>query len=220
MPESSTEFIVSASAEEYAVAERATVRVDISASSSESKAEAYDAVQSAHTRLAAQARAFCHGDAAAATGHRITAPASYSRKTPYSEADGQSVTEHSTASRVEVEFQDFEEVADWLAALADEALASRTTVVWSLTGETLRRLEAKVRTQAVRNARQLAEDFAAGDGIDVSTLRLAKVDSTPRSPSGMVAGAASAGARDSFSFTPPEVSVSASVTAVFTTSEV
>lgn len=226
MTESTTEFIVSADAERHIRAERATVHVNISSRSEDSKSDAYNAVAAVHSRLEAQARAFRHGSGAA-TWHHTTAPSSYSFKEAWKN-DGETEPRHRTvfvtSSSIEVKFQDFEAMSDWLAELADEPLVSSGPPTWTLTEHTRKDAESKVRTQAVKNARQYAADFAAGDDIEPSALRLVKVDASVSSgpvyaAAGAVRGAAGSG-NASFAITPKEVTVSASVTATFAANEV
>lgn len=229
MTESSTEFIVSATAERYIRAERATVHVTVSARSENSKSDAYNTVAAVHSRLEAQARAFRHGSPSAATWHHATAPASHSFKEAWKN-DGETEPRHRTvfvtSSSIEVKFQDFDAMSDWLAALADEPLVSSGAPTWTLTERTHSEAESKVRTQAVKNARKYATDFAAGEDIEASSLHLAKVDATiSAAPAHAVAvGSALRGAGSgnnaSFAVTPTEVKVAAFVTATFTTTEV
>lgn len=227
MTESTTEFIVTADAERHIRAERAIVHVNISARSEDSKADAYNAVAAVHSRLEAQARGFRDGSSSAATWHHATAPASHSFKEAWKN-DGETEPRHRTvfvsSSSIEVKFQDFEAMSDWLAYLADEPLASSGSPAWALTERTRKDAESKVRTQAVKNARQYAADFAAGDDIEPSSLRLVKVDaSVSTAPAYGAAGALRGGAgggNASFIVTPKEVTVSASVTATFAATEV
>ena len=227
MTESTTEFIVTADAERHIRAERATVHVNISARSEDNKAAAYNAVAAVHSRLEAQARGFRDGSSGAATWHHATAPASHSVTEAWKN-EGETEPRHRTvfvtSSSIEVKFQDFAAMSDWLAYLADEPLASSGSPAWALTERTRKDAESKVRTEAVRNARQYAADFAAGDDIEPSSLRLVKVDaSVSTAPVHGVAGAlrgSAGGSNASFAVTPKEVTVSASVTATFAATEV
>ena len=228
MTESATEFIVTADAERHIRAERAIVHVNISARSENGKADAYNAVAAVHSRLEAQARGFCDSSSGAATWYHATAPASYSFKEAWKN-EGETEPRHRTvfvtSSSIEVKFQDFETMSDWLAALADEPLVSSGSPTWTLTERTRKEAESKVRTQAVKNARQYAADFAAGDDIDPSSLRLAKVDASVSAAAIFAAPraakmAAGGGGNASVAVTPQEVTVSASVTATFAANEV
>lgn len=227
MTESTTEFIVTADAVRHIRAERATVHVSISSRSESSKSDAYDAVAAVHNRLDAQARALRHSSVGAATWHYAAAPTSYSFKEAWKN-DGETEPRYRlvfvTSSSIEVKFQDFEAMSDWLSELATEPLVSSAPPVWSLTEHTRKKAESKVRTRAVKNARQYAADFAAGDDIEPSSLRLVKVDASVSSaPVYGVAGALRGGAggsNASFIVTPKEVTVSAFVTATFAATEV
>jgi uncharacterized protein YggE len=226
MTESTSTFTVTADAERHIRAERATIRARISARSEHSKDEAYNAVQAVHSRLEAQARAFRQGGhAAPATWHHASAPSSYSIREEFKGDDKeiQSRTVFITASVVTVKFQNFETMSDWLAELAGETLVASLTPEWTLTEKTRKDAESGVRTQAVKNARAYAADFAAGDDIDASALRLVSVDASvktgyPYAAAGATRG--SAGGSAAFAVTPNEVTVSASVTATFETTEV
>lgn len=220
MTEIVTEFTVTADAERHIRAERATIVAHISSRSLNSKAEAHNAVAGVHNRLAAQARAF-RGDGTA-TWHHATAPSSYSIKESWKPDKGSEPRDRTvfvTASKVEVKFQDFEAMSDWLAELADESLVQTSQPLWALTEQTRKEAESRVRTLAVRNARLYANDYAAGEDIEASALRLSKVDASVSSRGGYpMAGAtrsSTAPGNATFSVTPNEVTVSASVTATF-----
>lgn len=220
MTETATEFTVTADAERHIRAERATVIAHISSRSLTSKSEAHNAVAEVHNRMAAQARAF--RSSGAATWHHATAPSSYSIKEswkPDKDSEPRDRTVFVTASKVEVKFQNFEAMSDWLAELADEPLVQTSQPLWALTEQTQKETESKVRTLAVRNARQYANDYAAGEDIEPSALRLSKVDASVSARGGYPMAGATRGSAGSsntaFAVTPNEVTVSASVTATF-----
>lgn len=215
MTETRTKFTVTGTAEKHIRAERATIHLHISAKSPTSKTEAYAKVAEVHNRLEAAARGF--RDAKAATWHRATAPLSYATK-EYADGNRDEVrTVFVTQSSVEVKFQDFQVLADWLAELADEPLVSSGSPVWALTERTRKDNESGVRTAAVKNARKLANDFAAGEDIDPEWLTLAKVDARPGSHQYLGAGAtrSAAAGNQAMSITPNEVTISSTVTATF-----
>lgn len=224
MTESQTTFIVTASAEKHLRAERATIRLRISARSENSKADAYDAVSAVHNRLEREAREFRRGDDAPATWHHASAPTSAVYKEVDPKNDKRRVTVFTASSSIAVKFRDFEKLADWLAALADEQLVTSGAPEWTLTERTRKDNESAVRTQAVRNARQLATDYAAGDDID-GGLRLVTVDARVAAGQGYYAAAAAprgaaSGGHAVVAITPNEVTLRAEVTATYAVDEV
>lgn len=167
-----TTFNVSGTAERYSAPERAIVHIRVNATSL-AKGEAYRGVVEIHNELVKQAAAFKNADAA--TWFDASAPSTYSyqeRWVPDGEdAEPQTRMRYAAASKVSVKFQDFEKMGEWLAELADLELVS-TSVEWKLTDETKKRILKEIRSEAVANARELAEDYARGDGIDPSVTKL------------------------------------------------
>lgn len=218
-----TTFNVSGTAERYSAPERAIVHVRVSATSL-IKGEAYRGVVAIHNWLAEQATEFRTADAA--TWFDTSAPSTYSyqeRWVPDGEdAEPQSRMRYSSSSRVSVKFKDFEKMGEWLAELADQDFVS-TSVEWKLTDETQKRIQKEIRSEAVANARELAEDYARGDGIDPAVSRLSLVSvsdnsthtfesyrSPLRGASAMRAGSAPVAA-----VSPEDIQLSANITALF-----
>lgn len=166
-----TTFNVSGTAERYSAPERAVVHIRISATSP-TRGEAYRGVVEIHNVFVDQAAAFRDSDAA--TWFDASAPSTYSYQESYrptKNAELKVRMRYSASSRISVKFKDFEKMGEWLAELADLELVS-TSVEWKLTDETKKRILKEIRSEAVANARELAEDYARGDGIDPSAIRL------------------------------------------------
>lgn len=215
---------VTASAEKHIRAERATVRVRISAKSEDDKGQAYDAVARVHNRLEGQARAFRASKAA--TWHHASSPASFRYKELVS-SSGQAheyTDFYATQSAVTVKFQDFDALADWLAELADEPLVDTGRVEWDITVDTREENESSVRTRAVKNARALATDYAAGEDISPDALRLKSIDASttsgPHYAAAAARGAAGGSGHAAIAIVPDEITIKAEVTAVYTADEV
>lgn len=218
-----TTFNVSGTAERYVAPERAVVHIRISATSL-SKGEAYRAVVAIHNWLADHAIDFNSTDAA--TWFDTSAPSTYSyqeRWTPDGEdAEPQSRMRYTASSRVSVKFKDFEKMGEWLAELADQEFVS-TSVEWKLTDATKKRIQKEIRSEAVANARELAEDYARGDGIDPSVSRLSLVSVSDNSTHAFEsygsplrgASAMKVGSAPVAAMSPEDIQLSANITALF-----
>ena len=113
-------------------------------------------------------------------------------------------------------------MGEWLAELSEQELIS-VSVEWKLTDETRKRLQKEIRGEAVANARELAEDYARGDGVVIDAAhRMALLSvsdndshyggpSPLRGASAMKAGSAAPVA----AMSPEEIRVSANITALF-----
>ncbi len=217
-----TKFNVSGTAERYSAPERAIVHVQVSATSLQ-RGAAYKGVVEIHNGLVDAADSF--KNSGAATWFDASAPSTYSYQERWvpdgKDAEPQTRMRYAASSRVSVKFRDFEQLGEWLASLADQDFVS-TSVEWKLTDETEKRIQKAIRSEAVANARELAEDYARGDGIDpaVSRLRLVSVSdnanhyggpSPLRSASAMKVGSSAPVA----SISPEEIRLSADITAIF-----
>lgn len=218
-----TTFNVSGTAERYAAPERAIVHIRVGATSLE-KGEAYRGVVNIHNGLVALADDF--KSTAAATWFDASAPSTYSYQEHWvpdgEDAEPQTRMRYAASSRVSVKFQDFEKMGEWLAELSEQELIS-VSVEWKLTDETRKQLQKEIRGEAVANARELAEDYARGDGVVIDAAhRMALLSvsdndshyggpSPLRGASAMKVGSAAPVA----AMSPEEIRVSANITAVF-----
>jgi len=167
-----------------------------------------------HNRLVSAATAYRRTNAA--TWHAASAPSTHTYlKHFYGDEAGREPEQRFSAwSTITVKFQDFEVMADWLADLGAEESVN-VHVSWALTVATRHAIEAEIRGKAVANARVLAEQYAAGDGL--SGLQLVSVDATggSRSFDGAIATRAAGSAQPVSVIIPNDITVSANVTAVF-----
>lgn len=167
-----TTFNVSGTAERYSAPERAIVHVRVNATSLV-RGDAYRGVVAIHNELVAEAADFKSTDVA--TWFDASAPSTYSYQESWvpdgEDAEPQTRMRYAASSRISVKFKDFEKMGEWLAELSEQELIS-VSVEWKLTDETRKRLQKEIRGEAVANARELAEDYARGDGIDPSATRL------------------------------------------------
>lgn len=218
-----TTFNVSGTAERYSAPERAIVHVRVSATSL-NKGDAYRGVVAIHNELVAEASDFRTADVS--TWFDASAPSTYSyqeRWVPDGEdAEPQTRMRYAASSRVSVKFQNFEKMGEWLAELADRDFIA-TSVEWKLTDATQKSILKEIRSEAVANARELAEDYARGDGIDPSATRLElksvsdnsyqhteSYASPLRGASAMKVGSAPVAA-----VSPEDIQLSANITALF-----
>lgn len=209
-------FTVSGSAQRHREPERGTVTVRISVTGPDRDLVTRTATDT-HNRIEASARVYRDSDAA--TWHSASPVTThtyldYSSKKP--------VCRFAAGSVIKVKFQDFEELTEWLAILGSES-DIQTGVSWDLTRATRLALEEKVRGEAVKEARRIAEQFAAGDGLSgvqlVSITGDSQEDRGYRSYGssmlrGGLPGAASAPAPVAV-VEPENITVSAKVIAVF-----
>jgi len=204
--------------------ERATVTVQIAVTDTESGA-AYESAVAYHNEVVAVAKE--RESSGAVVSWEAEAPTSYSYRDHFSSPDGESSarTVYATRTVIRIVFQDFSAMGRLLADFSDNEFTA-ITVSWDLTEETRMELERSVRIQAVQNARRLAEDYAEGDGISATKENLLLESISDHRDSSNFGGATPrvAAATRSLApvaeFSPREITVSASVSAVYRALEV
>ena len=131
--------------------------------------------------------------------------------------------------RVEVKakFSDFAKLGEWLNTLLTREGVRLSYIDWSLTEQRKKELELQLRQRVVQLAREKTEQYAEAAGLHISaTKTIADVGLLNNSADGyansfaLPRGAAAktgavSGAIDSYSFTPEDVLISASIEAEF-----
>lgn len=217
-------FHVAGSAHASHAPERATATVQITVADVDGGA-AYDSAVTYHNEVVAVAKE--HESSGATANWEAEAPTSYSyREQRFNSSDEEpsSRTAYATRTVIRIEFQDFSALGRFLADFSDNEFTA-VAVSWELTEETRKELERSVRIQAVQNARRLAEDYAEGDGINGAKDNLILESVSDHRDSGAFGAAprAAAVARSSApvaEFSPREITVSASVSAVYRALEI
>lgn len=222
-----TTLNVSGTAERFVAPERAVAHIRINHSSL-TKGEAYRDVVAIHNSLVARARGFQRDGSA--TWFDASAPSTYSHQEYYEKISGRK-GEHgvrmryAASSRISVKFQDFDQLGEWLAELADIELVS-SSVEWKLTDVTRKAVQKEIRGEAVRNARELAEDYAQGDATlatEVDSLKIVSIsdgsapqhDYYPSPLRGAVMARSAGAAAPAAEMSPEDIQISASIFVVF-----
>ena len=218
-----TKLNVSGTADRFIAPERAVAHIRL-AQSSLTRGEAYRELVAIHNALVERAGRFKKDGTA--TWFDASAPSTYSHQEyyrPTKNADQKTRMRYAASSRVSVKFQDFEKLGEWLAELADVEMAS-TSVEWKLTDATRKTVQKEIRGEAVRNARELAEDYAQGDpalasavdNLKIKTISDSSAVPEPFYPSPLRSAVAMAGsAAPAAEMSPEDIRLSASISVVF-----
>ncbi len=221
-----TTLNVSGTAERFIAPERGVAYIRL-AQSSLTRGEAYRELVAVHNELVRRAGSFKQDGAA--TWFEASAPSTYSHQEYYEKANGRKGDRglrmrYAASSRVSVKFQDFEKLGEWLAELADVEMAA-TSVEWKLTDATRKAVQKQIRGEAVRNARELAEDYAQGDpalAAAVDSLKIVSISDSSASPEGFypsplrsAVAMKAGGAAPAAEMSPEDIRLSASISVVF-----
>lgn len=131
------------------------------------RGEVWDQARAAHNDLANQAVALVNAKKAVDWTALEVQVGSYYEWMPMRDNPGQSeqVRKYRASGDITVEFKDFTELGLWLAAVAELPNVEVRGVSWSLTEATKTNLHRKIRHDAVQDARQRADDYAADFGL-------------------------------------------------------
>lgn len=137
-----------------------------------SRAEVWEKALTAHAKLAGRAADLvAQGKAVDWTALEVQV-GSYYDWVPMVGNPGQSeqVRRYRAAGDVTVEFADFQELGQWLASIAESTGVEVRGVNWSLTDNTRQTIAREVRSEAVLDAKQRAEDYARDIGTPDITI--------------------------------------------------
>jgi len=213
---------VSGTAQRDLAPELARVQVSVSFEHADA-APAAKAAIALHERLVSDAKAFV--DAGEASEWHATQVVTGPVR---SWNDKKEIVRQRAASRLTVEFVDFDALGTWLGALAATRGASVGWTSWALTRETRERVEAELRLEAARDAIARAGAYASAfTSVPVAPRLVALYESGLRPSSGaadsggsafaapMLAGNPRSAAAPSFALEPEDITVGVSLSADF-----
>ncbi|QZY51763.1 SIMPL domain-containing protein [Leucobacter tenebrionis] len=195
-------------AETHVLAERATITALISVTSRD-RSGSIDAATRLHNWLVQRAEQLrASGDA---TWHSADPITTWSYKSYAEGKPKQVVFEHRTSSRVRVKLSNLSLVSALVTELAEAGVT--TDVDWSLTENTRRVYERRMRKAAVESAREVANDYAGALGQRIESV--VSISDAPVGGTPMAAFARSAAAAGASEVTVAEITVSATVSGVY-----
>lgn len=198
--------------EQHILAERATITARVSSTSRDRSASIADATRTHNWAVQRAEQLRTSGDA---TWHAADPISTWTHKT-YAEGKQQKVVvEHTTSSRVRVKLSNLALVSELVTEFAEAGLS--TDIAWSLTEESRRAHERRVRAAAVGEARMIAEDYATALGRRIGavvSVSDAPQGSFPAQPRFAAASALGDGPAE---VTIAEITVSATVAGVYET---
>lgn len=212
-----TTYHVTGSAEATHAPELAQIVFNVGASGPSAEDVATVALRE-HNKLAERLTSLAAADDSIEV--QVNAPSSYVIERWVSDEDGH-VLHYVTNSRLKLTLSNFVQLGGLLGDyLGDDYV--KVSVEWKLTSETIENLKRRVRQAALANARELAEDYAAGDPttINAALVLLSVTDeNSVRRPVLARAGAMKASAAERPHLSPEDITISASVNAIFKTYE-
>ncbi|QZY51778.1 SIMPL domain-containing protein [Leucobacter tenebrionis] len=195
-------------AETHVLAERATITALVSVTSRD-RSGSIDAATRLHNWLVQRAEQLrASGDA---TWHSADPITTWSYKSYAEGKPKQVVFEHRTSSRVRVKLSNLPLVSALVTELAEAGVT--TDVDWSLTENTRRVYERRMRKAAVESAREVANDYAEALGQRIeSVVSISDAPVGGGAPAAFARAAAGSGAPE---VTVAEITVSATVSGVY-----
>jgi len=195
-------------AETHVLAERATITALVSVTSRD-RSGSIDAATRLHNWLVQRAEQL--RGSRDATWHSADPITTWSYKSYAEGKPKQIVFEHRTSSRVRVKLSNLSLVGALVTELAEAGVT--TDVDWSLTENTRRVYERRMRKAAVESARETANDYAEALGQRIESV--VSISDTPVGGGAPAAFARSAAAAGAPEVTVAEIIVSATVSGVY-----
>jgi uncharacterized protein YggE len=134
---------------------------------------------------------------------------------PYNQDGRQLPLVHTASATVTATFTDFDDLANWIENIAVLDGAAVNHIEWALTDDRRIAVERETRQQAVRDARQRAQDYA--DALDLGPVMVRSINdpgvSGPPQPKVMMARAVAG--EPEIALRPEDVEISAQVEATF-----
>lgn len=195
-------------AETHVLAERATITALVSVTSRD-RSGSIDAATRLHNWLVQRAEQL--RGSRDATWHSADPITTWSYKSYAEGKPKQIVFEHRTSSRVRVKLSNLSLVGALVSELAEAG--ATTDVDWSLTENTRRVYERRMRKAAVESARETANDYA--EALDQRIESVVSISDTPVGGGAPAAFARSAAAAGASEVTVAEITVSATVSGVY-----
>lgn len=195
-------------AETHVLAERATITALVSVTSRD-RSGSIDAATRLHNWLVQRAEQL--RGSRDATWHSADPITTWSYKSYAEGKPKQIVFEHRTSSRVRVKLSNLSLVGALVTELAEAGVT--TDVDWSLTENTRRVYERRMRKAAVESARETANDYAEALGQRIESV--VSISDTPVGGGAPAAFARSAAAAGASEVTVAEITVSATVSGVY-----
>lgn len=195
-------------AETHVLAERATITALVSVTSRD-RSGSIDAATRLHNWLVQRAEQL--RGSRDATWHSADPITTWSYKSYAEGKPKQVVFEHRTSSRVRVKLSNLSLVGALVTELAEAGVT--TDVDWSLTENTRRVYERRMRKAAVESARETANDYAEALGQRIESV--VSISDTPVGGGAPAAFARSAAAAGASEVTVAEITVSATVSGVY-----
>lgn len=195
-------------AETHLLAERATITALVSVTSRD-RSGSIDAATRLHNWLVQRAEQL--RGSRDATWHSADPITTWSYKSYAEGKPKQIVFEHRTSSRVRVKLSNLSLVGALVTELAEAGVT--TDVDWSLTENTRRVYERRMRKAAVESARETANDYAEALGQRIESV--VSISDTPVGGGAPAAFARSAAAAGASEVTVAEITVSATVSGVY-----
>lgn len=195
-------------AETHVLAERATITALVSVTSRD-RSGSIDAATRLHNWLVQRAEQL--RGSRDATWHSADPITTWSYKSYAEGKPKQIVFEHRTSSRVRVKLSNLSLVGALVTELAEAGVT--TDVDWSLTENTRRVYERRMRKAAVESARETANDYA--EALDQRIESVVSISDTPVGGGAPAAFARSAAAAGASEVTVAEITVSATVSGVY-----
>lgn len=214
-------FVVAGNAARSHPAERGTIRIGVGFTSADRKTARSRAIET-HNAVVSEAKE--HQQAGTATwwnSDRVVVDA-YREFVKDSET---TVLRYRSRSTIEVKFQDFVALADWVGSLGEREGVNVNGIDWTLTVALRTKLEREVRIAAVQDAITKAGDYAAALGMAGPSLDAVYEEGLRPGLSGSGGHFQAQSARflstaahegGSFELKPSDIDVTASISADFT----